>query len=59
MVPTAEPATVHDPTKGEAETYEPVTCTVCARVHLVNPKTRGKPAFDRLETERTIEPTSI
>jgi hypothetical protein len=26
-----------DPTKDEA--FEPVTCTACARVHLVNPKT--------------------
>jgi hypothetical protein len=30
-----------DPTKDEA--FEPVTCTACARVHLVNPKT-GKVA---------------
>ena len=22
----------------EGETYEPVTCTACARIHLVNPK---------------------
>ncbi len=28
-----------DVTQREAETYEPVTCTACARVHLVNPKT--------------------
>jgi len=27
-----------DPERAD-ETYEPVTCTVCARVHLVNPKT--------------------
>ncbi len=27
-----------DPTEGEGETYEAVTCTACARVHLVNPK---------------------
>jgi hypothetical protein len=28
-----------DPTEGEAETYEAVTCTACTRVHLVNPET--------------------
>jgi hypothetical protein len=28
-----------DPTEGEAETYEPMTCTACTRIHLVNPKT--------------------
>jgi hypothetical protein len=28
-----------DPTEGEAESYEVVTCTACTRVHLVNPKT--------------------
>jgi len=28
-----------DPTEGEAESYETVTCTACTRVHLVNPKT--------------------
>ena len=28
-----------DPTEGEAETYEAVTCTACTQVHLVNPKT--------------------
>jgi len=28
-----------DPTEGKAETYEPVTCTACTQVHLVNPKT--------------------
>jgi hypothetical protein len=28
-----------DLTESEAETYEPVTCTVCTRVHLINPKT--------------------
>jgi hypothetical protein len=32
-----------DPTEGEAETYEPVTCLACTRVHLVNPRT-GKVA---------------
>ncbi len=32
-----------DPTGGEAETYEPVTCIACTRVHLVNPRT-GKVA---------------
>ena len=26
------------PSEEEAETYEPVTCTICTRVHLVNPK---------------------
>ncbi len=29
----------HDPTQ-QADTYEPVTCTACSRVHWVNPKTR-------------------
>ena len=28
-----------DPTEGEAETYEAVTCTACTQVHLVNAKT--------------------
>jgi len=28
-----------DPTEGEAESYEAVTCTACTRVHLINPKT--------------------
>ena len=28
-----------DPTEGKAETYEPVTCTACTQVHLVNPNT--------------------
>ena len=28
-----------DPTEGKAETYEPLTCTACTQVHLVNPKT--------------------
>jgi hypothetical protein len=31
-----------DPERGEntdRDSYEAVTCTVCARVHLVNPKT--------------------
>ena len=28
-----------DPTEGEAEGFEPVTCLVCTRQHLVNPKT--------------------
>jgi len=28
-----------DPTEGEAEHYEPITCMACTRVHLVNPKT--------------------
>jgi hypothetical protein len=23
---------------GDGETYEPVTCTACGRIHLVNPK---------------------
>jgi hypothetical protein len=27
-----------DPTERD-DTYEPVTCTACTRVHLVNPKT--------------------
>ncbi len=29
----------NDPTDGEDESYEAVTCTICSRVHLVNPKT--------------------
>lgn len=28
-----------DPTERDDETYEAVTCPVCARIHLVNPKT--------------------
>jgi len=28
-----------DPTEGEAELYEAVTCIACTQVHLVNPKT--------------------
>ena len=28
-----------DPSEGEAETYEPITCTACTRIHLVDPKT--------------------
>jgi hypothetical protein len=35
-----------DPTKGEEETFRSVTCTICRRVHLANPKT-GKVAGDR------------
>jgi hypothetical protein len=27
-----------DPTERPAENYQPVMCTACARVHLVNPK---------------------
>ena len=27
-----------DPTEGEGETYAAVTCTICTRTHLVNPK---------------------
>jgi hypothetical protein len=34
-----------DPTKG-AEAYRSITCTVCGRVHLVNPKT-GRVVGDR------------
>jgi len=26
-----------DPTEGE--TYQPITCTICTRLHLVDPKT--------------------
>jgi hypothetical protein len=29
----------YDPTEGEAENYETVTCTACLQVHLVSPKT--------------------
>jgi hypothetical protein len=28
-----------DPTEGEGETYQPITCTICTRLHLVDPKT--------------------
>lgn len=28
-----------DPTGQDAEIFQPVTCTICTRVHLVNPKT--------------------
>ena len=28
-----------DPTESEGKTYQPITCTICTRVHLVNPKT--------------------
>lgn len=28
-----------DPTEDNDETFEPVNCTVCSQVHLVNPKT--------------------
>jgi hypothetical protein len=28
-----------DPTECEGETYEPITCTICTRLHLVDPKT--------------------
>jgi len=31
--------TADDPTEGEAESYEPVICTACTRVHLVDRKT--------------------
>jgi hypothetical protein len=27
-----------DPTEGEGDTYEAVTCTACTQVHMVNPK---------------------
>jgi hypothetical protein len=30
-----------DPIKGAGDVFRPVTCTVCAQVHLVNPKTGG------------------
>ena len=35
-----------DPTKGREDAFQSVTCTVCGRVHLVNPKT-GKVIGDR------------
>jgi hypothetical protein len=35
-----------DPTRGREDTFQSVTCTVCARVHPVNPKT-GKVVGDR------------
>ena len=28
-----------DPTEGEGETYQPITCMICTRLHLVDPKT--------------------
>jgi hypothetical protein len=28
-----------DPTEGDDDIYETVTCLACAKVHLVNPKT--------------------
>ena len=28
-----------DPTEGEAEAYEAVTCTACTRMHVINLKT--------------------
>ena len=28
-----------DPTEREGETYQPITCTICTRVHLIDPKT--------------------
>jgi hypothetical protein len=28
-----------DPTEREGETYHSITCTICTRLHLVNPKT--------------------
>jgi hypothetical protein len=28
----------NDPTEKNGHTYEPLTCTVCGRIHLVNPK---------------------
>ena len=28
----------NDPTEDEAERFVPVTCLICSRLHLVNPK---------------------
>ena len=28
-----------DPTGSKGETYQPITCTICTRLHLVDPKT--------------------
>jgi len=28
-----------DPTESGSEQFEPVTCLICTRVHLINPKT--------------------
>ena len=36
-----------DPNKDGDDTFRPLTCTVCTRVHLVNPKT-GKVIGDWL-----------
>jgi len=35
-----------DPDRGEAHAFHSVTCTLCARVHLVNPET-GKVVGDQ------------
>ena len=35
-----------DPTKGAEDAFEPVTCTICAGVHLVNPNTGGLLGID-------------
>jgi hypothetical protein len=35
-----------DPIKDPKDVFRPVTCTVCGRVHLVNPKT-GRALEDR------------
>ncbi len=34
---------VDDNPENETETYQPVTCLACGRVHLVNPKTGQTP----------------
>jgi len=36
---TVQGWTADDPTEGDGDTYEAVTCLACKRVHLVNPKT--------------------
>jgi hypothetical protein len=31
--------TADDPNEGDGETYAAITCTICTRLHLVDPKT--------------------
>ena len=28
-----------DPTEGEGDIYQSITCTICTRLHLIDPKT--------------------
>lgn len=36
-----------DPTEKNGPIYEPVRCTICARIHLVDPKTGRVAGEDR------------